>query len=274
MYCMPAHPPAPTPKWQHGCVELVGRGRTADVFAFGNGRVVKVFHADVPRVTIDREASVARALSAVQLSVPRFEGVIQVDGRDGLVFERVTGPSMLSVLAQAPWRVVPLAQLLANVHWRIHAERATGLPRQRDYVSNAIRAAALPEARKIAALSCLAELPDNDRVCHGDFHPDNVVLTSRGPVVIDWLTAVRGEPAGDVARTLLLLRYASPPSGPGLILVLVLRRLFAAAYWRHYARRTGMRQSAADAWRVPLIAARLAENLPADERLRLLRLLS
>ena len=255
-------------------MDRIGRGRTADVFAYGDGQVVKAFHANVRQTTIDREASVVRALSGVVLPVPRFEGVIPVDGRDGLVFERVVGPSMLAVLASTPWRVVPLAQLLADVHWRIHAERAPGLPRQRDYVSSAIRAALLPEAARIAALSRLAELPEGDHVCHGDFHPDNVVLTPRGPVVIDWLTAVQGEPAADVARTLLLLRYASPPSGPSLVLVLVLRRLFAAAYWRHYARRTGMRQSMVDAWRLPLIAARLAENLPSDEQKRLLRLIS
>ena len=120
----------------------------------------------------------------------------------------------------------------------------------------------------------MSALPEDNRLCHGDFHPDNVVLTPRGPVVIDWLTAVQGAAAADVCRTLLLLEHASPPSGLRMTLVLVLRRLFAAAYWRRYARRTGLQRSQMEAWRLPLVAARLAENLPVDERRRLLRLIS
>jgi aminoglycoside phosphotransferase (APT) family kinase protein len=275
MYCMPAILLHGRRNGNMGGVELVGRGRTADVFAYGPGQVVKVFHAQVSHATIEREATVSRALSEMQLPVPRFDGVVKVDGRDALVFERVVGPSMLAVLARTPWRVVPLAQLLAEMHRRIHAERVTGLAPQREYVARRISmSAGLPELVRAAALARLAELPQGDRVCHGDFHPDNVLLTARGPVVIDWLDAVQGEPAADVARTLLLLTYASPPSGVPMLLVLLSRRVFTAAYWRQYARRTGMRRSEVDAWRLPLVAARLGENLPEDEKQRLRQLLS
>jgi len=256
----------------------VGRGRTADVFAYGDGRVVKVFHARVPQATVEREASVSRTLSGLHVPAPRFDGVVQVDGRDALVFERVMGPSMLSVVAKAPWRVVLLARLLADVHWQIHARPGAGLPLQHDYISSRIRASSgLPEALRAAALARLAELAEGDRVCHGDSHPDNVVLTPRGPVVIDWLTAVQGEPATDVARTRLLLEHASVPSGAGLAVAMfarVLRRLFARLYWRDYARRSGLRKSDVDFWRLPLITARFSENPPEDERRRLQRLLS
>jgi aminoglycoside phosphotransferase (APT) family kinase protein len=258
-----------------GDVELVGRGRTADVFAYGDGQVVKVFHANVTAATVEREADVSRAISALKLPAPRFDGAVQVEGRDALVFERVVGPSMLAVLTRAPWRVVPLARLLAEMHCRIHAERAAGLRSQRESFSRRIdMAARLSVSVREAALARLAKLPEGDRVCHGDFHPDNVLLAPHRPVVIDWVDAVQGEPAADVARTLLLLTYASPPSGAPILLVLLLRRVFTAVYWRRYARWTGMRRSEVDAWRLPLVAARLGENLPDDERQRLWRLLS
>jgi aminoglycoside phosphotransferase (APT) family kinase protein len=34
---------------------------------------------------------------------------------------------------------------------------------------------------------------------HGDFHPGNVVLTQRGPVVIDWRNTTEGPP--DLSET-------------------------------------------------------------------------
>src|SRR5262249_54446523 len=128
MYCMPAILLHGRRNGNMADVELVGRGRTADVFAYGDGRVVKVFHAHVPAATIEREAAAARAVANLGVLAPRFDGKVQVEGRDALVFERIAGPSMLAVLARAPWRVVPLAQLLADVHRRIHAERTTALP--------------------------------------------------------------------------------------------------------------------------------------------------
>jgi aminoglycoside phosphotransferase (APT) family kinase protein len=53
-------------------------------------------------------------------------------------------------------------------------------------------------------------LPDvadgGDRVIHMDFHPMNVMMSKmRGPVVIDWPNARRGDPLSDVATTYVLL---------------------------------------------------------------------
>jgi aminoglycoside phosphotransferase (APT) family kinase protein len=40
---------------------------------------------------------------------------------------------------------------------------------------------------------------------HLDFHPLNVMLSSDGPVVLDWTNAARGDPLVDVAATWVLL---------------------------------------------------------------------
>jgi aminoglycoside phosphotransferase (APT) family kinase protein len=52
----------------------------------------------------------------------------------------------------------------------------------------------------------LAGLLESNVVCHGDCHPDNVFTSSRGPTVIDWMTATHCNPVADVARTVLLFR--------------------------------------------------------------------
>jgi aminoglycoside phosphotransferase (APT) family kinase protein len=114
-----------------------------------------------------------------------------------------------------------------------------------------------------------------DRLCHGDFHADDVVLTRRGAVVLDWMTGTRGHPAGDVARTMLLLEHADAPPGAGLAPQVFLRagrKLFGWAYWRRYAHHSGLRRADVDAWRLPLVVARLAGRVPG-ERQRLLELL-
>src|SRR5262245_34511626 len=50
-----------------------------------------------------------------------------------------------------------------------------------------------------------------DRLVHLDLHPLNVVMTVRGPVVIDWTNAAGGDPLLDVALTYVLLTCPRAP---------------------------------------------------------------
>ena len=53
------------------------------------------------------------------------------------------------------------------------------------------------------------------RILHLDLHPDNVMLTSRGPVVIDWRNATEGPAELDVAMSAVIFaQLAVEPGHP------------------------------------------------------------
>jgi hypothetical protein len=52
--------------------------------------------------------------------------------------------------------------------------------------------AALSDDLKNKVFLMLEALPDRQNLCHGDYHPGNVLITRRGPLVIDWMTACAG----------------------------------------------------------------------------------
>jgi aminoglycoside phosphotransferase (APT) family kinase protein len=258
---------------------LIGRGRTAEVYHWGPEQVVKLFPATVPAELIEHEVRVAAALLRAGVPAPRYAGRVQVGNCQGLLFARVAGPSMLEVLTRRPWLVLALASQLAEVHLAMHRQASDAdLPSQRAALRTAIEVASgLPEAIRAHALQLLRAVPDGDRICHGDFHPDNVLLTSAGPVVIDWMTATRGCPAADVARTLLLLRQGGLPPGTSTATALLARgtrRVVAWRYWHCYQAGSPVRATDLAPWWVPVMAARLRETVPADERQRLLRWLA
>ena len=133
-------------------------------------------------------------------------------------------------------------------------------------------AAALPDDRKAVALDVLQGLPDGDAVCHGDFHPDNVIMSPRGPVVLDWMNAMQGDPLGDVARTsLMLTRAAIPPTMPAKTLMAALRGYLHRVYLSHYQALRPFSPEDLEAWLLPVAAARLREDIP-EERQSLLAL--
>jgi uncharacterized protein (TIGR02172 family) len=248
---------------------LIGIGRTAEVYAWGDYQVLKLYRPEMPRDWVAREVSVGRIVAEAGLAAPSVGNIIELGGRLGIIYERVTGPSMLDGLVRRPWTLFRCARQFAEVHAAMHACHRPELPGQRDALIRAIqRAPVLPETTRRRALDALARLPDGDAVCHGDYHPDNIVISSRGPIVIDWMTATHGNPVADVARTVLLFRVAVLPEGMLLakrLMTEFFRRAFLAAYLRAYRRLRPLPDADIEAWIPILAAARLVEGVRAEE---------
>jgi aminoglycoside phosphotransferase (APT) family kinase protein len=253
---------------------LLGRGRTAEVLAWGEGRALKLYYAGWPPDVAEHEFRTTRIVRESGARAPGVEGVTQVDGRHGIVYERIDGPSLISHTVSRPWEVIRSAHLMAELHAQMHACRPSGLPAGRERLQKKIQAARpLSDTLKRAALDALAQLPDDNVLCHGDFHPDNIALSVRGPVILDWVEASCGHPLADVARTALLMQHAALPAHmPGRSLIEAGRALWYRFYLRHYCQLRSIMPDEIQAWWLPVLAARLSEGILEEEE-RLLGLI-
>ena len=248
---------------------LIATGRTAEVFGWTDGTVLKLLRPGFPDGLGEEEAIAAARVTAAGLPAPRCFGTERVDGRFGLVYERVDGPSMVEVVVAEPARAPELATALAELHAAMHERSGSGLPEMRDGLRRVIaRAPRVAADTRVAALERVNTLPTGDALVHGDFHPGNVVMTDAGPVVIDWLTAGIGPPAADVARTLFLL------TGTVLDdtiprdrheLVEALRHAFADAYLARYRALRPLDAAELAGWRLPILVARAAERVAGED---------
>jgi aminoglycoside phosphotransferase (APT) family kinase protein len=160
----------------------------------------------------------------------------------------------------------------------MHLVERPQLPSMRENLRRDIDRAAelageLDGSLRAAVLARLDNLPAGQAVCHGDYHPDNVILTPGGPLIIDWVTAGHGNPDADVARTVLLLRQGEPLAASAFLtrMIGMLRRLFLGGYLRTYRALRPCPDSAIDAWLPVIAAARLSEGIEV-ERSRLIAL--
>ncbi len=243
----------------------LGAGREADVHAWGDDAVVKLYR---PGFLGYRAEAVALAALDGHGIAPRLVDTVERDGRSGLVLERLDGSDMLSLLGQRPWRVLGLARALAGTHLVVHRIPApAGLPELREVLAARIAAAAIPPYLRDHALRVLDALPGGDRLCHGDYHPGNVLVAAGRTAVIDWPNAARGVPEADHARTMLLLRWTDPAPGTSpasRALITAGRSLFARCYARAYRDGSGRRSREAARWLVVHAAARVAEGIEVE----------
>ena len=232
--------------------------------AFGNDAVAKLPMPDTPEAWIRIEAEYSAAVHGVGAPVPEFLGFDEHDGRVISIYRRAFGERMWETVLDHPdqaeehgRRLVELQELFASLVPPIV------LPNQLDRIRSKIRIAARYADPQLE--TTLTTVPSVDRVvlCHGDLHPSNVILCAAGPMVVDWFDASRGDPVGDVARTMTLLADDPAPQHLAGARADILTRL-RSAYLESAADAFGFDGDLFERWRTVVVVARVAEFLPAE----------
>ena len=241
----------------------IAYGRTAEIYAWGEGQVLKLFYDWFALEDIEYEARIGRAVHASGAPAPAVGELVRVNERNGLLYQRIQGESMLEHFQRRPWRGLSFARQTASLLSTLHRSILTmDIPDQRTRLQHKLhQAEALPEALRQKALAELEKLPDGNSICHGDLHPGNILLTAEEGTIIDWIDATRGNPLADLARsTILSLGAAASNQIPNPVLKGFVR-LFQAAVVREYFRREPGGQAEYRRWLPVVAAARLSEQI-------------
>ncbi len=256
----------------------IAEGATGEVFAWDDNKILKLYHEDVSPGLAEQEAVYASIAHDAGLNTPAVIDTITVENRQGVIFERVHGITMVEAILADPQKLVPYARFLAELQVDMHAHTASELPSQRRQLQRNIQnVSGLALETKAAILTDLDRLPDDNAICHGDFDPDNILIMAKQPVIIDWIDATQGNPLADVARTTLLLRAGGLlPATDELRRqkITELRYLFYEAYLEHYTQMCTVSHRTIARWEPCVAAARLSEGIDDDEKTALLQIIT
>ena len=241
----------------------IARGNTSDLWEWSAGRVVKVLRPEIPAHWASIEADTIARVHAAGLPVPATEGVIDFDGRPGIVMERIDGMAMWEYMKRDPKRVPELIRRLLDLQAEVQRTSVPGLRVMKDRLRIKIgEATPLTDGERYDAQQLLTMLPSGEALCHGDFHPANIILTDRGPVILDWFDAAIGDVTADFVRSSLLMR---PPFDRSSWLAGSTPELLDQIH-SHYitelVRRGALDAQAFGSWEVVTAVARMSEPVP------------
>jgi tRNA A-37 threonylcarbamoyl transferase component Bud32 len=243
----------------------IAYGRTAEMFEWEDGQVLKLFHDWFGLEDIRFERRINQAVHASGLPVPAVGEIVGVDDRNGLLYQRVVGTEMWEVIR--PWNILRLADQMAGLHAEMHASTIqVDIPDQYQRLVNKINSAsALPNDLQLKALGALEDMPKGKRLCHGDFHPGNILVSDNKAVTIDWVDATLGNPLADLARTAILHLGAVHTRQISNPLHKIMARIFHDRYIRTYFTLRPGGEGEYTRWQPIVAAARLSENIAEVE---------
>jgi len=185
--------------------ELIVKRPTKEVYK-DKGRTIKLFVENYSKANILNEAVNQARVEETSLHVPSLLEVTKIENRWALISEYVEGTTLEDLMIKNPEKEEEYLLLFVDTQIKVLSERAPLLGRIKDKMKRKITSTdMIDNSIKYELLQRLEGMPTEYCVCHGDFHPSNIIIKEEGEIyIIDWAHVTQGSPVFDAARTYLL----------------------------------------------------------------------
>ncbi|CCW09268.1 MULTISPECIES: aminoglycoside phosphotransferase family protein [Bacillus] len=230
----------------------IAKGNTAEIY-LTDDKVVKLFKDYLPDTESMNEAKKQKYAYSCGLPVPNVFEVKKIQNRQAIIMEHVKGDNIGDLLLNNLNEAERYISLCVNEQKKIHAIHVNTdeMELMRERLERQIKSVhKLDEKQKENILNKLEAIKFEHRLCHGDLHPFNLILSNSNVKIIDWVDATSGDIGADVFRTYLLYAQASVE--------------LAEMYLHIYCRNTRLSRNEIFQWAPIIIAARLTEKVSAN----------
>ena len=240
-------------------LEVVGVGMTAKIYRDKNV-AIKLYKNSVLTV-VEEEAKLQSYAMKAGLPVPTVFGVKKIDDTQvAFEMEYVDGEPLLHEKMDQD-ECLKKIRSLVELQCEVHSKNASEFPKQRDRLTWKItQNKYIDEEIKDQLLTLLEELDtDMNQLCHGDFHPLNILFDGNKHWIIDWVDATRGNPLADACRTYIIFKQFITH--------------LATTYLRYFCEISKVSSEEVLKWLPIIIAARLSEDMDDKTRKMLMDML-
>ena len=166
---------------------------------------MKVFNEDYSKADVLNEALNQARIEETGLNIPRVREVTVIDGKWTIVSDYVRGKTLAALMEERPEKKEEYLELFVDLQLEMHSKTCPLLNKLKDKMHRKISQTDLDATTRYDLHTRLESMPKHNKVCHGDFCPDNIIIAEDGtPYILDWSHATQGNASADAARTYLL----------------------------------------------------------------------
>lgn len=255
--------------------KLIGIGRTAEVYEYNNDCILKLYYNEKEDL-IKKEYNFAKYVFENNITTPEPIEIVNINNKCGIIFQKINGESLLKNILNNIFMIKILFKKMANLHYNINKiDFNDNTYTYKKYLNWAIiESKHITNDEKDKLKDYISKLPDGNKLCHGDFHPENIICDNDKLYIIDWMTGMQGTMAADVARTEMILRNADIPGKASIFIKIINKiasNIVANIYLKEYCKISGLKMYDINIWKLPLYVARLHENNSKKEEEKLIK---
>jgi len=101
-------------------LKKIAEGREAEMFAWDDGTILRLLRNPDAAWLNDLQTTALRVAGSSGVRVPAGLGTTTVNGRPGLIMERIDGVDYLTLIGRRPWQVFGAASVCGELHAKLH----------------------------------------------------------------------------------------------------------------------------------------------------------
>ena len=252
---------------------LIAQGGEADIYDIGDGKILRVLRNQKGR-SFRTEKHLFPLLEEHNICVPVAYEYIETEDMTAITMQKITGITMLEQLKRHPLQIVSGIKKFASMHSQLlNIHSNSELNSIYDIVDHfTSQASHMDEKLLDFVLNLLKELPADDYICHGDFHPGNILIQDNSYYIIDWGAAYRSNYVSDIAHTYLLM--TNVPTIPGQnrmqhLLISGIGLITAKTYLKQVLKLKKFSLTDFSKWTVIMALKRVYYGIPSEKSARI-----
>ncbi|CAI9395369.1 MULTISPECIES: phosphotransferase family protein [Bacillaceae] len=240
--------------------EPIATGNTAKIY-LNDHKIFKIYKDYLPPTESAMEAAKQRFAHSCGLPVPKVIEITKVNNNQVLIMEYIKGKTLGDLLFENLEMAEYYMSKSIDIQQQIHHHEGNDLQPITAKWRRQIEGSHILEVEtKSLILAKLKLMPNETRLCHGDYHLFNLVQADDKVWIIDWVDAGAGDVRADICRTYLLY--------------LENHQELADLYLNIYCSKTGDTKEAILEWMPIIAAARLSENDSPANKDKLLKIIN
>lgn len=182
---------------------VIGKGNTAEVIEYQEGKVCKLFFEGYPLEYVELEYENAKEMYRNGIKIPEPFKIVNISNRNGIIYEKIEGETLLNCLSENRKSINDGLDLMVRLQIEVSKHHSHNVPSCKEYLKAMLKN---KKVKDQTVLEAIEELEEDDCLLHGDFHPGNIMIMSDGlPTIIDFMNVCHGPFLYDIARTYFIL---------------------------------------------------------------------